>query len=224
MATGDDEDMQRRFAAVLPPWFGAPGEAPPVVATVAAMPARVAAWLYRLIGYARRQTRIRTAEGGWLDLIAFDFFGRRVARRGSQSDVSLRAKIVSELFRPRGTRGALARMLTDLTGREPRIFEPERPADTGGVGTSFMGVSVAGRVGTMTMPGTVFVDALRTPDAGIPNAAGVGTTYAGVGVVGSLLVVSALDQVRGTLTDADVFAAVEAVRPAGIKVWLSISD
>lgn len=223
MEPGDDEDMERRIASVLPPWFGNAGEVPPVLGTTIAMPARAFAWLHGLITYAQRQTRIATAEGGWLDLIAHDFFARRIRRRKGQSDVSLRAKILSELFRPRGTREAMARVLRDLTGREPRIFEPVRPADTGGVGLPTMGVGVAGRVGTLTMPGEVFVDAYRTPDAGIPNAAGVGTTYAGVGAVGSYMVVSALDQVRGTLTDQDVIAAVEAVRPAGIRVWLSIS-
>lgn len=224
MATGDETDMGRRLASALPPWFGNAGEPPPVLATALAMPGRLASWLHGLIAYAKRQTRIGTAEGGWLDLIAFDFFGRRVRRRTNQSDTSLRAKIRMELFRPRGTRAAMAQVLFDLTGREPRIFEPARPADTGGIGTTSIAVGMAGRIGTLTLPGVAFVDALRTPDAGIPNAAGIGTTYAGVGPVGSLLVVSALDQVRGTLTDADVYAAVEAVRPAGVTVWLSIGS
>lgn len=218
------EGMERRIAAVLPPWFGPPGTVPAVLQTVIAMPAAVALWLHRFIGYATRQTRIGTAEGGWLDLIAFDFFGRRVRRRVAQSDASLRSKIRIELFRERVTRRGLRQVLVDLTGRAPRIFEPWRPADTGGIGLPNMGIGVAGRIGSLNMPGAVFVDAYRTPDAGIPNAAGIGTSYAGIGAVGSNLVVAVLDQVRGTLTDADVIAAVESVRPAGVTVWMTISD
>jgi hypothetical protein len=175
-----------------------------------------------MILYAVRQTRLATADGAWLDLLAFDFFGRRIRRRANQSDASLRSRILVELFRSRGTRGALIASVYDLTGRMPIVFEPGRPGDTGGIGTSYLGIGVAGRIGAISMPGNVFLDAYRTPDAGIPNAAGIGTTYAGIGNVGSLAVISALDQVRGTLTDADVIAAVEAVRPAGITIWMRI--
>lgn len=222
-AKGDLEDMVARQAAVLPPWFGPPGTAPPVLRLPLLMAASVASWLYGLIAYAKKQTRIKTATGGWLDLIAFDFFGRRIRRRSGQTDDAFRTRILVELFRPRGTRPAMAAILRDLTGREPRIFEPQRPADVGGIGIDGgMGIGVAGAIGSLGVPGEVFIDVFRSPDAGIPYAAGIGIPVGGIGVP-SRLVIASLEQIRGALRDVDVYDAVEATRPVGITTWVRIS-
>lgn len=221
--TGDLEDMVARQAAVLPPWFGAPGAVPDVLRLPLAMAGSVGAWLYELIGYARKQIRIRTATDGWLDLIANDFFGRRVLRRSGQGDDSFRRRIQIEMFRPRATRPAMRAVLEDLTGVPPRIFEPGNPLDTGGIGIpSGLGVGVAGAVGSIVLPGNVFIDAYIKPDSGVPFAAGIGFPVGGIGVP-SRLVVASLEDIRGTLRDEDVYAAVEATRPVGTVAWVRIS-
>lgn len=217
--TGDAEDMMARQIAVLPPWWGAPGIIPATLRLPLAMSARVGAWLHALFAYARLQTRIKTATGGWLDLIAWDFFGRRIRRRAGQPDDSFRRRILAEMFRPRATRPAMASALRDLTGREPRIFEPSRPQDTGGIGIpSGLAIGTTGAIGSLALPGNVFIDVYRSPDAGIAYAAGIGTPAGGIGIP-SRLVIANLDLVRGALTDADVYGAIEATRPAGIIVW-----
>lgn len=221
--TGDLEDMIQRQAAVLPPWFGQPGTVPPILRLPLAMAGSVGVWLHQLIAYARRQTRIRTATEGWLDLIAYDFFGTRIRRRQGQGDESFRRRILVEMFRPRGTRPAMVSALRDLTGIEPRIFEPSRPQDTGGIGIpSGLGIGVAGAIGSIGMPGEVFIDVYRSPDAGIPYAAGIGVPVGGIGVP-SRLVIGNLDEITGTLKDEDVFAAVEATRPVGVVAWVRIT-
>ena len=224
MATGDDEDMIARQASVLPPWFGAPGQAPPGLRLLLSMSSRLASWLHDLIAYARLQTRIRTATGGWLDLIGHDFYGARIVRRQGQGDESWRSRILIEMFRPRATRPAMAAVLRDLTGQEPRIFEPQRPQDVGGIGIpSGLGLGVAGAIGSLGRPGEVFIEVFRDPDAGIPFAAGIGASSGGVGVA-SRLVIGSLDQIRGGLTEADIYAAIEATRAVGIICWTRISQ
>jgi hypothetical protein len=94
--TGDQDDMLARIKATLPPWF--PDEAPVLDALLSGF-ANVSAWIYGLIAYAKLQTRISTASDGWLDLIAYDFFGRRMTR-GNRSDTLFRSAILAELFRP----------------------------------------------------------------------------------------------------------------------------
>lgn len=220
---GDLANNIHRQSEVIPPWFGAPGSAPPVIRTILAMSGAMGTWLYGLVSYARAQTRIKTATDGWLDLIAWDFFGKRIRRRYAQSDESFRKRILTELFRPRATRPAMISVLKDLTGQTPRIFEPQRPQDTGGIGLGGgLGIGVSGAIGSLALPGQVFIDVFRSPDAGIPMAAGIGTSVGGIGVA-SRLVVSSLEQIRGALTDADVYSAVEATRPAGIITWVRIS-
>lgn len=222
-ATGDLEDMIDRQAAVLPPWFGAPGTVPAVLRLPLSMAGAVGSYIYDLIGYAKLQTRLKTATGGWLDLAAFDFFGRRIRRREGQGDESFRRRILIELFRPRATRPAMISVLRDATGVTPRIFEPARPEDSGAWGAAGgMGYGASGVYGSTSLPGTAFIDVFRRPDAGIPYAAGYGTPAAGYGT-GSRAVYSSLEQITGQLTDADIYATVEATRPAGVVTWVRIS-
>jgi hypothetical protein len=64
-------------------------------------------WAYQQLQYVKAQTRIATATDIWLDIIACDFFGNRLVRRVPQSDDAFRSRIRRELFRERGTRGAI---------------------------------------------------------------------------------------------------------------------
>ena len=130
--TGDQADMGQRMRSVLPTrWF--PDVAPVLDALLSAL-GWSWAWLYSLLGYVGAQTRLATASGVWLDMIAFDYFGASLLRGPLETDGSLRARISTELTRERGTRAAVVAAVEDLTGIEPAIFEPSFTADTGGWG------------------------------------------------------------------------------------------
>ena len=101
--------MLARLRAVLPTyWF--PDSAPVLDGLLNGLAAGWA-WSYQQLQYVKAQTRIATATDIWLDVIADDFFGNRLSRRPGQSDSALRGRIQRELFRERGTRGAIASVL-----------------------------------------------------------------------------------------------------------------
>ncbi|QBJ80503.1 hypothetical protein [Aquitalea sp. USM4] len=134
MATGDQSDMFGRLKSLLPRgWFP---DSTPLLDGLLWGYAQALAWLYSLYLFAKAQTRIKSATGGWLDIAAQDFFGTGLVRYSGQSDTSYRNRIVVNLFRERGTRNAMVKVLTDLTGRAPLIFEPARAADTGSYGAT----------------------------------------------------------------------------------------
>jgi hypothetical protein len=156
--TGDTDDMLARIKTVLPArWFP---DATPLLDGMATGLAEAGAWLHALLATVKLQTRLKTATGGFLDMIAQDYFGGRLPRRAGQSDSSFRVRIETELFRDRGTRGALIEVLEYLTGRTPVVFEPARPADTRGWGVA-LGYGVAGGWGSLMLPFQSFVTAYR---------------------------------------------------------------
>lgn len=221
MPTGDQEDIARRMHRVLPAgWFPPSLDDAPRLRAVLAMGGRLGAWCYDFLAYARQQTRLATASGGWLDLAALDFFGARLQRRAGQSDAALLARIRAELLRPRATRPALRRLLLDLTGREPLIIEPTRPQDTGGWGVPVMGYGRAGHYGSLLLPGAVLVDVFRDGTAGGGGLTGWGVPAGGYGV-GRLAWLSA-EQAADAITDDDLRDAILANKPEGVTVWVRI--
>ena len=125
--TGDEADFIGRIRSLLPPnWFPTePASAPFTVASGAISGyATVFAFIYSILAYVKLQTRIKTATDGWLDLIAYDYFGLRVQRAPGQSDASFLTTILSEIVRQRNTRASVIAILTQLTGRTPVVFEP----------------------------------------------------------------------------------------------------
>lgn len=177
MPIGDQDDIVARVKATIPPtWY--PDTSPVLDAILTAF-ANAASWIYGLIAYAKLQTRIATATDGWLDLIANDFFGRRLTR-GARSDDLFRQAIIAEVFRPRDTREAIIDILEGLTGREPVVFTPARPQDAGGYspGPAGDGVgrviayNVAGGYGSLLMPYQFLIHAFRSDTGGIPLVGG----------------------------------------------------
>ncbi|GGH14928.1 hypothetical protein GCM10007036_14570 [Alsobacter metallidurans] len=222
MATGDQPDIVSRLKALLPPtWFTA--SPIPIVEGLLSGAASMLAGVYAQISFARLQTRISTATGGFLDLIALDYFGWRVMRKTNQSDDSFRARILEELLRPRVTRSSLVAMLTDLTGRAPTVFEPALPADTGGYNLPCMGYSLAGRYGSLQLPCQSFVTVLRPASSGIPSVGGYGAPLGGYARA-SALEYGQLSQIVGSVTDQDIYDAIESVKPAGTIVWTKIQN
>jgi hypothetical protein len=155
---GDQQDMVRRLVAVIPStWFT---DSNPVRDGVLNGFGQAWAWLYGLLQFVKLQTRIATASGSWLDLVAQDFFGARVRRALGETDAGLRGQITTELQRVWATRAGLGAILGQVTGRPPTILEVANPSDTGTWGAG-LGWSVAGAWGSLNMPFEFFVRAYR---------------------------------------------------------------
>jgi hypothetical protein len=217
--TGDSNDMLARLKAVLPSrWFP---DATPVLDGLLTGLANVAAGGYTLLAGVRAAARIATATGGFLDMIAQDFFGARVTRREGQGDDAFRGRIEAELLRERGTRGSVTGVLQDLTGRTPVVFEPMRPDDTGAWGIA-LGYGAAGGWGSLALPFQCFVTAFRAQGSGIAQVAGWGSGAGGWGV--GAIEYASLDMVEGQITDADIDAAIAGVMPVAAIAWTRITD
>lgn len=132
--TEDEEDVLARLRSVVPrSWFAsnADEENNPVLTAVLAGPASVGGWANSLLKFTARQARLATAEDGFLDLYAYDFLRLRTRRAINETNDQFRIRIKAEILRPRVSRPAIQKLLLDLTGHEPVIFEPKRPADVG---------------------------------------------------------------------------------------------
>jgi hypothetical protein len=219
MATGDLNDFRARIKSTLPRWFA---DASPILDALLSGLAAAWAFVYSLYLYAQLQTRIKTATDGWLDLIAGDFFGTRIRRKENQSDASFRAIIIANLFRERATRAALIQVLTDLTGRAPIVVEPQRPSDTGAYGVPTSGYGVAGYYGSQLLPSQAFLIAFRPASSGIPNIAGYGNAPAAYGVPSQGGMYASMSLIQGQVTDADIYAAIDSVKPVGTVIWTTI--
>ena len=121
--------------------------------------------------------------------------------------------------------------MQQLTGKTPVIFEPLRPADTGSYGGPALAYGAAGGYGSMLLPYQAFVTAYRPSGGGVAvvgpynNQATATSAQAAVGGYGTgVTEYAALSQVQGGVSDADIYAAVESVRPAGCTLWMRISN
>lgn len=223
---GDTNDIFGRLKAKLPSrWFGSVADGKTLLDGVLGGIATLLAFVYTLYSYARLQTRILTATDGWLDIIAADYFGPDGLRRKTgQSDASYRLVILANLFREKATRNAVVQILTALTGRAPTIIEPTRPADTGAYRAPNSGYGVAGAYGSLSLPYQAFVIAYRPVSAaGLASVAGYGIPT-GAYSTASRAEYASLSMVTGGVTDGDIFAAIDAVKPAGTIVWARISN
>ena len=207
-----------RVKSLLPGgWFGDS----PVLTGVLSGIARLLSGADDFIQYARLQTRIKTATDGFLDLIARDFFGDTLKRRAGEMDNPLRSRILSQLFIEKVTRRGVILALEALTGRTPQVFEPARPADTGGYNTNSMGYGVAGGYGSLKLHHQAFITAYRPAGQGIPRVAGYGSPSGGYSTP-SRASYASLNDVVGAVTDLDIFAAVSAAKPVGTTLWTRI--
>lgn len=220
MSTGDNRDILKRIKSLIPSWFG---DSSPILDAVIMGLANGLAFIYSLYAYAKLQTRILTATDGWLDMIAADYFGAALLRAAYQSNTSFRARIIINLFRERATRNGITKVLIALTGRAPIIIEPQRPLDTGAYSATNSGYGMAGAYGSLLLPFQAFVQAYRPSSSGIPLVAGYGASTAGYGTP-SRADYASISQIQGAVTDADIFNAVDSVKPAGSIIWVNINS
>ncbi len=213
MAAGDLQDVTARLRAALPRgWF------PDVVPALAAVLTGCAAGfsrVYGLLQFVRAQTRLATVTGIWVDTISSDFFGLRLPRMLNEGDRPFAARIAKEVVRPRNTRAAVIQALTDLGCGNITVFEPRDSGDTGTYGGPYLGYGVAGGYGSVLIPFQFFVTCTRPLGGGIANIAGYGT--------GGYLAYGSLSLIVGEVTDADIYAAVASVLPAGTDAWVRLS-
>jgi hypothetical protein len=216
MAVGDAKDTLARLKALLPAsWFRDKSDE---VSALLAGAADGEAFDYALTQYAKAQTRLQTTTDGFLDLAAWDFFGVRFTRRKGENDALFLARILAEIVRERATRKGLSQAIADVTGRVPKIIEPWNPNDTAAYGKNAY-YGQAGYYGSLSLPYQVFVNAYRPLGAGIPNIPGYG-----YGFYSANAWYINLSQVAGDVVDADIFAAADAARAAGVIVWMRITD
>ena len=221
--TGDQADVRNRLTAVLPRgWF--PDSTPILDAMLEGLATAWAA-VYCMLLYVRAQTRIHTASDTWLDLIAWDFFGRCLRRRPNESDDTLRNRLMLGMFSERATRSAIASAIQILTGRAASIFEPACTTDTGGYASlrgqgGGIAYGAAGGWGSLKLPFQCFITAYRPVDAGIGQVAGWGSVAGGYGI--GCLEYASLDIVQAQVTDAEMYSAVAQVLPIGTIGWVKV--
>ena len=216
---GDLADMVTRLRAVLPArWFP---DAAPVLDAMLSGVAAVWSAAYAQLQYVRAQSRIATASGSFLDMVATDFFGTLLRRQVGQDDDGLRRAIGLEMLCERATRPALQGMLDDLTGRAPVIFEPARAADTRAWGAA-CGWGVAGGWGSLAMPFQCLVTAFRPQGGGVSVVAGWGIPAGGWG--GGAIEYASASMVGGQVSDEAIASAVAGIMPAATIAWLRISN
>jgi hypothetical protein len=225
---GDVTDICGRLRAVLPArWFADQTPNLDAILTCIATPW---AWLYGLAQYVISQTRLTSASGQWLDLIASDFFGSLLPRNVAEVDSSYRSRIQWELIHEAATRSAVTENITHQTGFPPQIFEPGNAADTGAYGaaaggstTESLGLAygTAGGWGTLLLPYQFFVTARRPVNQSVSLLAGYGTGLGGYGI--GPIAYADLELFVGNVSDADICRSLARSLPVTATAWVRIS-
>lgn len=217
--TVNTQSLLARLKTVLPSqWFS---DDSPVLDAVLTGLADAWVQVFSLLDNVVAQTRIATASGIFLDVAARDYFGPALTRRAAEVDAAFSARIRQNLVRPRVTRASVAQVLRDLTGREPVIFEPRRPADTGGYNVN-MGYGVAGGYGSMTIPYQLFVQAYRPNSLPVSNGTGYAVGPGGYNTAQAFY--ADISEFQGNISDAEIYASIAAVMPTAGIAWTNISN
>lgn len=218
MATGDADDILARLQRVIPPWFGTEAEAPVWTAFLAGA-ASALAGIYSFFGFAKAQTRVATATGGFLELAAGDVAGDGLPRFAGELDSAYSRRIRLEPLRDRCTVTAIKKAVFDITGIEPDVFEGFDLFNNGALGAPSLALGSAGRWSSAGLPRCVFVAVTMHNNYGIPNRGGFDDGVGGLGV-GNFSWADNSEIVGSGATQLDVIDAVERVRAAGTKVFV----
>ena len=237
MATGDVSDMTWRMFSVLPRrWFPAL-DAAPILSGVLAGVGWAWSYAYSLIGYVDEQTRITTATGAFLDMVAVDFFGSMLSRHPGEADGSFRQRIIANLLPERATRAGVLSALSSLTSGTTRIFEPGRPADTGAYATladpsmgGDCGYGISGLAyGSLNLPAQFLIlasrpqqltDALQVNGYGDPGDPNANRATGGYGV--GAIEYASMNFFGAVASDHDIRSAIVATIPANAIAWLCL--
>lgn len=218
MATGDSTDILERVKKVIPRrWFA---WIAPIFAAAFGGVSDQFAWGYAWIVYTRQQSRVATSTGIFLDIIAFDFLGRFLGRKGA-ADGAFRAQIIATILKERVTRAGMANALGILTGSAPDIFEPWNTLDTGAYGVpGTLAYGQAGGWGSMVLPGQVFIKVRHGVGVPIQNVGGYGN-YPGGYSRGSEEY-SSPAQIFAATDTGQIENMIVTTKPTGVIVWVQI--
>lgn len=183
--TGDLADVTTRLRRVLPPtWFPSDDDKRPVLNSLLNGYATTGSFIYDLIQEIKKQARIATATGGFLDVASNDYFGTDLPRN-DRTDEQFRSAILAELLAERVTRGALRQRIQRLTGKLPWVIEPQRPRDLGCYGSSLVAATAnpcrlaygvdqdtSSYYGSLNMPNQIMLIVRRKSGTGIPTVIG----------------------------------------------------
>lgn len=222
MATGDQADILRRIHQILPPWF--PAGASPNLDAVLGSATYAGSFVYGLIQFTRAQARLSTASGGWVDMTGYDYFQRSFVRPTGWTDAQYVAAIKQRLLNPNGTRPGMVSGVTALTGRAPTICEPWNPGDTMCWDTPQTGGWDVGpgRWADVVYNNQVFIIAYRSNTGGVANVGGWDTVQAGWDTPAAWEWADSL--AVGQVTDAQIYATIASLMPAGTIAWVAISS
>ncbi|MBB5189610.1 hypothetical protein HNQ50_000320 [Silvimonas terrae] len=222
MATGDTQDILSRLMGYLPRgWFGSNS---PIITALMTGIAAVYAPIYAMVIFFQAQTRLQSSSGGWIDLFAADFFGNTLPRNLNETDQAYITRIQLNLLQERATRPAMVKVLTNLTGFAPIIFEPMNPADTGCYSSGAPGFYGVARFGSLAAPFSALITAYRPKASGgnlgaaYMNAAAWSafSTPLSHGYYGSLA-----DETT-SVSDQAIYDAINLTRPIATNVGVAI--
>jgi hypothetical protein len=216
---GDTNDMLGRLKQVLPArWFA---DVTPILDALLTGLASAWSGLYALLGYVQTQTRIATATGIFLDIASVDYLGGALPRRAAEADAAYSQRIRENLLKPSATRAGLVETLINLTGRAPVVFEPLNATDTGGYNIN-LGYNTAGGYGSANLPYQFLLTAYRPNSTPVSNAGGYGVGPGGYD--NAPMFYADTTEFAGTVSDAEIYAAIAAVLPTSSIAWTQISN
>jgi hypothetical protein len=217
--TGDTSDMLARLKLVLPArWFS---DTTPILDALLTGLASAWSGLYALLGFVGSQTRIATASGIFLDIASVDYLGDGLPRRAGEADGAYSARLRANLINPGPTRAGLVQTLNLLTGRVPIVFEPLNATDTGGYNVN-LGYNTVGGYGSVFLPYQFFLTVYRPNNTPISNAGGYNTGPGGYNDAPMFYADAA--EFAGSVSDAEIYAAVAAASPTSSIAWTQISN
>jgi hypothetical protein len=224
MATGDALDILERVKRLIPGrWFA---WVAPLRDGVIGGLADCAANLYAFVIYARKQTRLATATGIWLDILCYDYLRRHLLRQGRSDDV-FRAIIQATILQERVTRKGVSSAVTGLINIPPFIFEPWNTNDAGGYRAPNIGYGITAGWGSLQYPAQVFMRISRSGlgPTGVPFSegwyGGQGTPAIGAYGQGAIQYTDS-DTAEIGVTDADIYQVITNSKPTGVTVWVQL--
>ena len=227
MATGSSSDFLNRLWRLIPSgWFN--NAAYPIATAILGGISDSLANIYALLTYAIAQCRISSAYSFWLDLIAWDFLGPTFVRSAGQNDASFQAAVKAQIVQPRVTRAGVVSVIKNLTGNTPEIFEPWNTGDAGGWDSGYGAWDTDGGWGDTCLPAQVFIIAYRSGWQGVPNisgwdGSGADTWASGGWDKGSIEWIDST-LTAGTVTDAQIYAAIAQSVAEGVTAWVQLSN
>lgn len=214
---GDSLDIFSRLKVQIPKsWFD--DELSPYIDSLLQGAAVNDAFIYSFITFAKAQTRIKTATGNYLDLIARDFFGSNLVRKTSENDDAFRVRILLALFQEKATRSGVSNAVKALTGSAPEIIEPFMPYDTGAYDVNGYGYDAAGYY-SENLNNQVFMKV----KINYTNTANSVYGYDSGGAYDMASNSAYLDQSKlfSGVTQQNVLDVINATKAQGIVVWVA---